>query len=78
MTAVMEPARTHVLKVIEDNAQSFGAEYRGRKIGSIGDAACLSFFPSKNLGGCGDGGMVVTNDDGVADRVPILRAHGMA
>lgn len=76
MTAVMEIARIHGLKVIEDNAQAFGAEYRGRKTGSIGDIACLSFFPSKNLGGCGDGGMVVTNDDQLADRVRMLRAHG--
>ncbi len=76
MTAVMEIARTHGLKVIEDNAQAFGAEYRGRKTGSMGDVACLSFFPSKNLGGCGDGGMVVTSDDSVADRVRMLRAHG--
>jgi dTDP-4-amino-4,6-dideoxygalactose transaminase len=76
MYRIMELAREHGLKVIEDNAQAFGAEYRGRKTGSIGDVACLSFFPSKNLGGCGDGGMVVTNDDEVADRVRMLRAHG--
>ena len=76
MTAVMEIARTHGLKVIEDNAQAFGAEYRGRKTGSIGDVACLSFFPSKNLGGCGDGGMIVTNDDQIADRIRMLRSHG--
>jgi dTDP-4-amino-4,6-dideoxygalactose transaminase len=76
MAAVMELAREHNLKVIEDNAQAFGAEYRGSKTGSFGDVACLSFFPSKNLGGCGDGGMVVTNDDEVADRVRMLRAHG--
>lgn len=76
MTAVMEIARAHGLKVIEDNAQAFGAEHRGRKTGSIGDVACLSFFPSKNLGGFGDGGMVVTNDDDVADRIRMLRTHG--
>jgi dTDP-4-amino-4,6-dideoxygalactose transaminase len=76
MTAVIELARTHGLKVIEDNAQAFGAEYRGRKTGSMGDVACLSFFPSKNLGGYGDGGMVVTNDDEVAERVRMLRTHG--
>ena len=76
MTPVLEIARTHCLKVIEDNAQAFGAEHRGRKTGSMGEVACLSFFPSKNLGGYGDGGMVVTNDDGVADRVRMLRAHG--
>ena len=76
MTAVMELAREHKLKVIEDNAQAFGAEHRGEKTGSIGDVACLSFFPSKNLGGCGDGGMVVTNDDSVAERIRMLRTHG--
>jgi dTDP-4-amino-4,6-dideoxygalactose transaminase len=76
MTAVMELARTHGLKVIEDNAQAFGAEHRGRKTGSMGDVACLSFFPSKNLGGCGDGGMVVTDDNDVAERVRMLRTHG--
>jgi len=76
MTAVMEIALQHKLKVIEDNAQAFGAEHRGQKTGSFGDVSCLSFFPSKNLGGCGDGGMVVTNDDGVAERVRMLRTHG--
>ena len=76
MTAVMEIARTHNLKVIEDNAQAFGAEHAGRKTGSIGDVACLSFFPSKNLGGCGDGGMVVTNDAAIAESIRMLRTHG--
>ncbi len=76
MTAVMDIARKHNLKVIEDNAQAFGAEHRGQKTGSFGDVSCLSFFPSKNLGGCGDGGMIVTNDDDVADRVRMLRTHG--
>lgn len=76
ITAVMEIAGERGLKVIEDNAQALGAEYRGHKTGSMGDIACLSFFPSKNLGGCGDGGMVVTNDDDLADRVRMLRTHG--
>ncbi len=76
MTGVMKVAASHGLKVIEDNAQAIGAECQGRKTGSIGDIACLSFFPSKNLGGYGDGGMVVTNDDGVADQIRMLRTHG--
>jgi dTDP-4-amino-4,6-dideoxygalactose transaminase len=72
----MEIARQHNLKVIEDNAQAFGAEHRGQKTGSFGDVSCLSFFPSKNLGACGDGGMVVTNDEAIAQRVRMLRTHG--
>ena len=64
------------LVLIEDCAQAFGAEYSGRKVGGIGDAGALSFFPSKNLGGYGDGGMVVTNRQDVADRVRMLRNHG--
>ena len=76
MDAVMKVAAAHGLKVIEDNAQAIGAEYKGRKTGSLGDIACLSFFPSKNLGGYGDGGMVVTNDDELADRIRMLRTHG--
>ena len=62
--------------VVEDCAQAFGAEYAGRRVGSIGDAGALSFFPTKNLGGFGDGGMVVTSNAGTADRLAILRAHG--
>jgi dTDP-4-amino-4,6-dideoxygalactose transaminase len=76
MDGVIKVAAAHGLKVIEDNAQAIGAEYQGRKTGSIGDIACLSFFPSKNLGGYGDGGMVVTNDDDLADRIRMLRTHG--
>lgn len=76
MDPVLELAQSHGLKVIEDNAQAFGAEYRGRKTGGIGDIGCLSFFPSKNLGAYGDGGMVVTNDEVVAGRVRMLRTHG--
>ncbi len=63
---LLDLAHAHDLKVIEDNAQAFGAEYQGRKTGSLGDLGCLSFFPTKNLGGYGDGGMVVTNDDELA------------
>lgn len=76
MTPLLEIAHVHDLKVIEDNAQAFGSEYQGRKTGSMGDLGCLSFFPTKNLGGYGDGGMVVTNDDELALRVRMLRTHG--
>ncbi|MBN1453388.1 MAG: DegT/DnrJ/EryC1/StrS family aminotransferase [Anaerolineales bacterium] len=76
MDEVMAIAAQHDLKVIEDNAQAFGAEYRGVKTAAIGDIGCLSFFPSKNLGGYGDGGMVTTNDDEVAEKVRMLRVHG--
>lgn len=69
-------AKQHHLRVVEDCAQALGAEYKGRKVGSIGDAGCLSFFPAKNLGAYGDGGMVVTNDAKVAETVEMLRKHG--
>jgi dTDP-4-amino-4,6-dideoxygalactose transaminase len=76
MDPILELARSHGLKVIEDNAQAFGATYRGKKTGSIGDIGCLSFFPTKNLGAFGDGGMVVTNHSALADRMRMLRTHG--
>lgn len=76
MDPIVEIARSHGLKVIEDNAQAFGATYRGKKTGSIGDIGCLSFFPTKNLGAYGDGGMVVTNHADLADRMRMLRTHG--
>jgi len=76
MSPILEIARRHDLRVVEDVAQALGATYRGRRAGSFGDAGCLSFFPSKNLGGFGDGGMVVTNDDELAERVEMLRRHG--
>lgn len=76
MGPILDLANQHGIKVIEDNAQALGAEYQGQKTGSLADAACLSFFPSKNLGGYGDGGMVVTNDLGVAETVRKLRTHG--
>lgn len=76
MGTILELARAHGLKVIEDNAQAFGATYKEKKTGSIGDIGCLSFFPTKNLGAFGDGGMVVTNDPALAERMRMLRTHG--
>ncbi|GAF99335.1 unnamed protein product, partial [marine sediment metagenome] len=76
MDPILGLARKYHLKVVEDCAQALGAEYKGKKVGSLGDAGCLSFFPSKNLGAYGDGGMVVTNDAQIAETVRILRVHG--
>ncbi len=76
MAALLDCAREHGLRVIEDNAQAIGAEYRGDKTGSLGNVGCLSFFPSKNLGAYGDAGMVVTNNAEAAERVRMLRTHG--
>jgi dTDP-4-amino-4,6-dideoxygalactose transaminase len=76
MEYILEMAKKYKLKIIEDCAQALGAEYEGRKVGSLGDAGCLSFYPSKNLGAYGDGGMVVTNDARIAEMVKILRVHG--
>jgi dTDP-4-amino-4,6-dideoxygalactose transaminase len=73
---IMEIANRHNLYVIEDAAQAIGSEYEGRRAGSIGHFGCFSFFPSKNLGGFGDGGMVTANDPKLADRVKLLRNHG--
>lgn len=76
MDAILDVAREHGLVVIEDNAQAIGATYKGKRSGSLGDIGCLSFFPSKNLGGYGDGGMVVTDSPVIAERLRSLRAHG--
>ncbi|HEX8723397.1 MAG TPA: DegT/DnrJ/EryC1/StrS family aminotransferase [Pyrinomonadaceae bacterium] len=76
MDPVMEVAARHGLTVIEDAAQAIGSEYKGRRAGSVGHFGCFSFFPSKNLGGFGDGGMVTANDPELADRVKLLRNHG--
>ena len=77
MASIMELARRHNLSVIEDAAQAIGAEYRdGRRACSMGTVGCLSFFPSKNLGCLGDGGMAVTSDPELAERMKILRVHG--
>jgi dTDP-4-amino-4,6-dideoxygalactose transaminase len=76
MDAILDIASRHHLTVIEDAAQAIGAEYKGRRAGSMGHYGCFSFFPSKNLGCAGDGGMVVTQDDERAERLRILRGHG--
>ena len=76
MDPLLAIARERGLPVVEDAAQSIGSEYKGRRAGSIGDLGCFSFFPSKNLGGYGDGGMVTTNDPALAERLTALRAHG--
>ncbi len=73
---VMEIAARHDLKVIEDAAQGIGAEYRGRRAGSIGHAGTFSFFPTKNLGAYGDAGMIVTEDEHLASKLRMLRFHG--
>jgi dTDP-4-amino-4,6-dideoxygalactose transaminase len=76
MDPIMAAAKKHNLAVIEDAAQSIGADYHGRRAGSIGTMGIFSFFPSKNLGGFGDGGMVVTQDKALYDKLKILRVHG--
>ena len=76
MDAIMEIANRHNLPVIEDACQALGAEYKGRRAGSIGQLGCFSFFPSKNLGGAGDSGMVVSSDPILAERGALLRNHG--
>ncbi len=76
MDPILEIAEKRGLKVIEDAAQAIGAEYKGKRAGALGDLGCFSFFPSKNLGAAGDGGMVVAADDELLDKVRVLRAHG--
>ena len=76
MDPIMEIASTHGLLVIEDAAQALGARYNGRPACALGNAAALSFYPTKNLGGAGDGGMAITQDETMAERVGLLRAHG--
>ncbi len=76
MDKIVEIARKYNLKVIEDAAQAAGSEYFGRKAGTLGDIGCFSFYPTKNLGGCGDGGMVTTNDDQLDIILRALHEHG--
>jgi dTDP-4-amino-4,6-dideoxygalactose transaminase len=76
MDEINEIAKKHNLYVIEDACQAVGGKYKGRKIGTLGDIACFSFFPTKNLGCAGDGGMIVTNDDKIATIARALRTHG--
>ena len=76
MHAILGIAARHGLRVIEDSAQAHGARYQGHRAGSMGDVACFSFYPAKNLGACGDGGAVVTNNSAIADELRRLRDHG--
>jgi dTDP-4-amino-4,6-dideoxygalactose transaminase len=78
MAPILELGRARGIPVIEDAAQAIGAfDAQGRRAGSLGELGCFSFFPTKNLGGFGDGGMIVTQDDGLAHRLRLLRVHGM-
>lgn len=76
MDPIMALARKHAIPVIEDAAQAVGAAYKGKKVCSIGDFGCISFFPSKNLGCFGDGGMIVTSDPALAEKARVIAAHG--
>jgi dTDP-4-amino-4,6-dideoxygalactose transaminase len=76
MQKIAQICQKHKVKVVEDCAQAIGAEYNSKRVGSLGDAGCFSFFPTKNLGCFGDGGIVTTNDDKVAEEIKILRGHG--
>lgn len=76
MDEIIRFARQHHLAIVEDCAQAIGSEYKGKKVGGLGEVGCFSFFPSKNLGAFGDGGMCTTNDDELAERLRMLRVHG--
>ena len=76
MSTIVLIARRHEIYLVEDACQAHGASYRGQRIGSFGDAACFSFFPSKNLGGCGDGGAIVTSNAELEKKISMLRNYG--
>lgn len=76
MDPILEMARRHGLKVLEDGAQAHGARYRGQRLGAFGDLVAWSFYPGKNLGALGDGGAITTNDPDIADRIRVLRNYG--
>jgi dTDP-4-amino-4,6-dideoxygalactose transaminase len=76
MGRILEIAQKRSLYVIEDAAQAHGAEYNGKRVGSVGDIGCFSFYPGKNLGAYGDGGAITTNNDQIAERIMLLRDHG--
>ncbi|MGE5551269.1 MAG: DegT/DnrJ/EryC1/StrS family aminotransferase [Bacteroidota bacterium] len=76
MDPLLDLARRHGLRIVEDVAQAFGGEYKGKKLGAIGDVGCFSFFPSKTLGAYGDGGLIATDDDSLAETARMLRVHG--
>lgn len=78
MTRLMEIAKTHQLAVIEDCAQATGATWEGEKVGGMGDIGCFSFFPTKNLGACGDGGAVTTNNTAIASKIRMIKDHGQS
>ncbi|MBQ4077819.1 DegT/DnrJ/EryC1/StrS family aminotransferase [bacterium] len=78
MDKIMDIAKRHNLKVVEDCCQAIGAEYKGQKVGTFGDFGCFSFYPTKNLGGMGDGGMITCSDQALFDRIVALRNHGGA
>lgn len=76
MDGILKLARKHKMKVLEDTAQSFGAEYKGKKAGTLGDCGSVSFYPGKNLGAFGDAGLILTNNKAIAERIKILRNQG--
>jgi len=76
MDKILKIAKKHKLKVLEDTAQAFGAEYKGRKAGTMGDCGSVSFYPGKNLGAFGDAGMILTNSEAIAEKLKILRNQG--